>query len=199
MTLWFLSRAAGMVALLAFTVSMVLGVLAARPRRGSTVRQLDRRFLTQMAHRSAAITGLVLLATHATLMVLDSFVPVSVSGALVPFAAGYRPLALGLGTIAVYAFVAAAISGALRGRVAGSDAVGRRWRYVHLSAYAGWALAMGHGVLAGTDTQSWWAISIYVTCALAVITATTVRIGAETRHRNNPLVAARTLTPRSLI
>ncbi len=199
MTIWFLSRAAGMVALLAFTVSTVLGVLAARPRRGHAECQLDRRFLIQMAHRSAAITGLVLLTVHATLMVLDSFVPLSISGALIPFTAGYRPLALGLGTLAVYTFVTTAISGAIRGRIAGSDTAARRWRYIHLSAYAGWTLSMGHGVFAGTDTHSWWAISVYGACATAVVTATAIRVGAEVRHRNNRFVTARTLSPRSLV
>ncbi len=41
-----------------------------------------------------------------------------------------------------------------------------RWRALHRLAYAGFALAMVHGVLAGTDTGRWWATGLYVAGAL---------------------------------
>lgn len=197
MTLWFLARATGFVALLAFTASTVLGTLAASPKAEPSIDQLDRRFLTQMAHRSAAIVGLALLLTHAGLIILDSFASVSIAGALVPFTAGYRPIALAAGTLAVYAIAATAVSGALRGRLAASVKSARRWRYVHFAAYAGWGLAMGHGFFAGTDTTRWWSLSIYAACGLAVVTAVSFRLIAELKHRARPLIAARTFSSRS--
>ena len=197
MTIWYLARATGFVALLAFTASTVLGALTSSPKDRPTTQQLDRRFLTQMAHRSAAIIGLAMLATHAVLIIIDSFVNVSFIGALVPFTAGYRPLALAAGTIAVYAIAAVAISGALRGRLAVSAAAARRWRYVHLSAYAGWGLAMAHGIFSGTDTGTWWSTALYAVCGIAVGAALCVRIGSETGHRARPLPTARALTSRS--
>lgn len=192
MTLWFLARSTGLVALIAFTVSTALGAVSARPGSQISVPQLDRRFLTQMAHRSAAIVGLMMLATHVALIVLDTFADVSITGALIPFTAGYAPIALGAGTLAVYAIAATAISGALRGRLAISVASTRRWRYVHFSAYAGWGLAMGHGIFAGTDTGAWWTTAIYLACGTIVLAAITARIAAEAAHRSRPLAAART-------
>jgi sulfoxide reductase heme-binding subunit YedZ len=169
--MWYLERATGMVALIAFTAALVLGALATRMPRHPSASELDRRFLTQMAHRSVAVLGLLMLMTHTTLIVVDSYVDVSVSGALVPLTAGYRPLALGAGTLAVYTFIVVAVSGAMRGRLAGSPTAVRTWRAIHLSAYAGWALSMGHGIFAGSDTGAWWSTAIYVACGVAGLTA----------------------------
>lgn len=191
MTIWLLARATGMVALIAFTASTALGALAASPKAVSLSDKMDRRFLKQMAHRSAAIIGLALLLVHAVLIIIDSFVNVSISGALVPFTAGFRPIALAAGTLSVYAVVVVAVSGALRGRLATSAGSARRWRYVHLSAYAGWALAMGHGIFAGTDTGVWWATAVYVACGVIVLGAVIVRLFAEMKHRSRPLPEAR--------
>ncbi len=180
MTAWYLARAAGLLALVAFTVATTLG--AAGPRRGGlggtlvADRSADRRVLLQVAHRSSAVIGLALLALHVVLLVADAHVDLSWAGALVPFTAGWEPVALGLGTLGAYAFAVAAISGALRGRIAVGAASARRWRAVHLSAYAGWALALGHGLLSGTDSGAAWVVGLYAACALSVALAVGLRL-----------------------
>ncbi|WP_284148476.1 ferric reductase [Aeromicrobium fastidiosum] len=191
--IWYLARATGMVALIAFTASTAMGALTSRHRARPTERQLDRRFLVQVAHRSAAVLGLTMLLAHAVLIVLDVYVDVSLTSTVVPFTAGYRPLALGLGTLAVYAFVVVAVSGAARGRLATSARATRTWRRVHLAAYAGWAAAMAHGILAGTDTGASWTTAIYATCGLAVAVAVGLRLRDHAAARRAPLASARTL------
>jgi sulfoxide reductase heme-binding subunit YedZ len=195
MTLWFLARAAGFVALITATVTVSLGALgaAARPTGGRVdAAHLDRRVLAQLVHRSAAVLTLAMLALHGVLLVVDHYVAVSWAGALVPFTAGYRAVALGLGTLALYGFLVAAGTGALRGRlVAPSPRAARMWRGVHLSAYAAWFLAMGHGILAGTDTGQRWALALYVGCAGVVTAAAATRWLAVLRHRRSPLPQAR--------
>lgn len=193
MTLWYLARAAGMVALIAFTASTVLGALASSRTRPTSWAAIDRRFLVQMAHRSTAITGLLALLTHVAILVIDSYVDVSVTGALVPFTAGYAPLALGLGTLGTYAIVLVAVTGAARGRLAASARAVRAWRTVHVAAYAGWVLSMGHGLLAGTDTGTVWATVLYAVCGLAVTIAAAVRLFGIDHAANQPLATARRL------
>lgn len=193
MTLWYLARAAGIVALLAFTASTVLGALSSRHGTTRDPASIDRRFLTQMAHRSAAITGLLALTAHVVFLVMDSYVNVSISGAVVPFTAGYRPLALAAGTVSVYMITLVAISGAARGRLATSARGARAWRSVHMVAYVGWALSMGHGIFAGTDTGTLWTTAIYVACGAAVAAAAGMRLAARRRHTHDPLAVARTL------
>ena len=169
MTLWYLARALGFVALLAFTASTALGALATTAPRTAVGRR--DRLVRQLVHRSVAVLGLVTLTLHAAAIVADAFVDVSLPSTLVPFTAGYRPVAVGLGTLGLWAIVMTAVSGASRGRLAASAAVARRWRVVHRLAYLGWALSLAHGLLAGTDTRQPWALATYAACAVAVGTA----------------------------
>lgn len=189
MTLWFIARAAGFVALLAASITVALGA-------AGTTGRLDHRILAQLVHRSAAVMTLAMLGLHAVLLVLDQYVDVSVRGALVPFTAGYRGYALGLGTLAAYGFVVVAATGALRGRLAGSVRAARAWRGVHLSAYAAWVLAMGHGILAGTDTARGWALALYGASAFVVAAAVAGRVAAGFRDRRAALPQARRLATR---
>ena len=186
MTIWFLARAAGFVALLAASLTVALGA-AGTSTRG------DRRIVAHLVHRSAAVIALAMLGLHAALLIADHFVDVSVAGALVPFTAGYRGYALGLGTLAAYGFVVVAATGALRGRLAGSVRAARAWRGVHVSAYAAWVLAMGHGMLAGTDTLRGWALALYGGSAFVVAAAVCARLISEARVARSPLVRARRL------
>lgn len=188
MTLWFVARAAGFVALLAASVTVALGA------GGSSSPHADRRILAQLVHRSAAVLTLAMLGLHAVLLIADQYVDVSARGALVPFTAGYRGYALGLGTLAVYGFVVVAATGALRGRLASSAGASRAWRVVHLSAYAAWALAMTHGVLAGTDTLRGWALALYGASAFLVGGALAARAASTVRARRAPLLRARRLS-----
>lgn len=189
MTLWFLARAAGFVALLTATVTVALGA-------AGTASRGERRIVAQLVHRSAAVVTLALLALHAVLLVADRYVDVSVGGALVPFTAGYRGMALGLGTIAAYGFLVAAASGALRRRMATRPGTARAWWGIHLAAYAAWVLAMAHGVLAGTDTGTAWAPLVYGGCAFVVAGAAATRVVAGLRGRTAPLPTARRLQHR---
>jgi sulfoxide reductase heme-binding subunit YedZ len=191
MTLWFLARAAGFMALVGATAAVCLGATASGSSPATRLLRRDRRLLLQLAHRSAAVVTLALLALHAVLLVLDRHVDLSVPGALVPFTAGYRGLAVGLGTLAVYCFAVVALTGAARGRLAGSARAVRWWRPVHALAYVAWPLAMAHGLLAGTDSTRSWAWGLYGACALAVLVAAGARLAAEERHVAGPLSAWR--------
>lgn len=186
MTLWFIARAAGFVALLAASLTVALGA-------AGTSGRLDHRIVAQLVHRSTAVLTLAMLGLHTVLLVVDHYVDVSVGGALVPFTAGYRGYALGLGTLAVYGFVIVAATGAMRGRLAASVTATRAWRGVHLSAYAAWVLAMAHGILAGTDTLRGWALALYAASAFVVGSAVTARVVAGLRGRRSALPRARRL------
>ena len=190
MTLWYLARAAGFGTLLVATVTIVLGAWASS-RRATGGPARDRRILRQLTHRSAGVVTLALLALHVVLLVTDHYVDLSPSGVLVPFTAGYRPFAVGFGTLAMFGLLAVAATGALRGRLGSSEAGARGWRVVHGSAYAVWLLAMGHGILAGTDTFASWAGAVYAGCGLAVLLTGLARLVAAEKHDRSPLQQAR--------
>lgn len=165
MTIYHLIRSLGLVAYLAFSLSLALGV--ASLTGGVTDTAIDRRLVRQLVHRSAAVVGLVALALHIVLVVVDSYVSTPITAVLVPFTSGYKPFALGLGTLALYLLCLAAVSGWARLLLARLTSE-RGWRWLHRSAYAGWALCLLHGLLAGPDTRQGWALLAYAAGVLAV-------------------------------
>ncbi len=165
MTLWYVARAAGVVAMIMFTLAAALGIIT------SGNRHPERRFWLQYVHRSAAVTGLVLLGAHVFAVIADSNVAISPTVLLWPFGSGYRPFAMAVGTLALYGLVLAAVAGAARGRLAHSPAFSKYWRSIHIAASVGWALSIGHALLAGTDRSTPWMLAITLSCLVAVVGA----------------------------
>jgi hypothetical protein len=105
---------------------------------------------------------------HLTALWLDSFVQLSWLQLLAfPWTSSYRPLAVTLGFLAMVALILTTGSGALRRHLPG-------WRIVHALAYLTFGLSVFHGILAGSDTHSAWAICLYAG-ALAGVGVTLLR------------------------
>jgi DMSO/TMAO reductase YedYZ heme-binding membrane subunit len=101
---------------------------------------------------------------HVVTSVVDSFVPISVADALVPFIGAYRPFWLALGTIGADLMIAVLITTALRRRLGF-----RAWHTVHLLSYAAWATSVVHSVGIGSDARSAvWAVMAIAACIGAV-------------------------------
>ena len=111
---WFLARGTGVVALLLLTASVVLGVLgslrfAAAPHWP--------RFAIDALHRDVSLLVLLLLVAHIVTSVLDSFAPISITAAVIPFASTYRPLWLGLGALSFDILLALVVTSLVRRRL----------------------------------------------------------------------------------
>jgi DMSO/TMAO reductase YedYZ heme-binding membrane subunit len=187
--LWFTARGAGLAAMLILTIATALGAL------GSTrLRSVSNRVIIQYMHRTAAVLGLSLIVVHVTTLVLDSKSHVSLAGALVPFAAHYRPSAVALGSIAMYLVLFVAALGLARGRLAASRAGAATWRGLHLLAYPAWGIAIVHGLMAGTDRSQNWVVLLTLGCAVAVLVAVAWRVSGI--NADEPTTPAPTSTPR---
>jgi sulfoxide reductase heme-binding subunit YedZ len=185
MTLWYLARAAGVMALIMFTVAASLGAL------GAGSKNPERHFWLQYVHRSAAITGLALLAAHVAAVIADPYVSLSTSVLIWPLGAGYRPFAMLLGVLALYGLVLSAIVGAARGRLARFEGITKRWRSIHIAASVGWLLSIGHSLLAGTDRGTPWMLAITIGCLVAVGTSVATRMRRRADQVSTPLSLAR--------
>jgi hypothetical protein len=159
---WYLSRGAGAVALLGLTATVVLGIVDVR--RFTAPRW--PRFVVDALHRDIALVSLAVLAVHIVTAVIDSFAPIRLVDAVLPFASPYRPLYLGLGALALDLLVALTITSLLRRRLGY-----RAWRGVHWAAYACWPLALVHGLGSGSDTRVVWMQALTVACIAAVLAA----------------------------
>jgi len=135
---WFVLRSSGLVSVGLLTVAVVVGVLG--PRLAPTPR------LAGIAvHRGAATMGALLVVLHVALAVLDRWISLDWPAALLPGTAGWQRWGVALGALSVDLLLALLLTTATR------QAAPRLWRRVHLAAYPAWALAVGHGVLVGTD------------------------------------------------
>ncbi len=170
--LWYLNRGTGIVLLVVFTLTTVLGVLST----GRKFSPLWPRFVTQGLHRSLAAVGTILLIGHATTAVVDEYVDITWWQALVPFGATYKPLYLSLGTLALDLTALIVVTSVLRDRMPTGA-----WRAVHLLSYVCFGVAVVHGVGIGTDSSAGWSVALTLACVAAVAAATFVRIGVGIR------------------
>ncbi|MGV9668886.1 ferric reductase-like transmembrane domain-containing protein [Nocardia niigatensis] len=160
--LWYASRAGGTLALLLLTATVILGIISggrAAPRRVG-------RFELALLHRNLSLLTLVFLVGHVVTAILDPFVHLGWAVSVLPFAAPYRPLWLGLGTTALDLLLAVLLTSTLRLRLGV-----RRWRAVHWLAYAAWPLALFHSAGTGTDTRLPLQLWLYAACLAAVVGA----------------------------
>src|SRR5215472_12492600 len=95
-TYWYLTRSTGAVALVLLTVAVALGI--ADVRRISSTHW--PRFVVDALHGNVSLLAVVFVALHVLTSVLDSFAPISLTAAFIPFISEYRPFWLGLGTVA---------------------------------------------------------------------------------------------------
>ena len=167
--LWYFNRATGVVCLVLLTVVVVLGILVRRSRPVGTAP----RFVVAAVHRNASLLTLVFLGIHIATAVLDPYVTLNITDAVLPFTAGYRPLWVGLGAVSLDLMLAIIATSLLRQRIGV-----RAWRLVHWTTYACWPLALAHGLGTGSDVGAWWMIAITAACVFAVGLSVAWRINA---------------------
>jgi len=171
--LWYATRSTGIAALILLTLVVALGV------SGSLRLRSDRwpRFLVVGLHRNLTLLALAVLTGHIATTVLDSYTPIRLLDAFVPFISRYRPIWVGLGAVALDLLLALTVTSLLRARIGY-----RNWRALHWLAYAAWPIALAHGLGTGSDARFGWMQAITLVCAGIVLIAVTSRItrsGAE--------------------
>jgi methionine sulfoxide reductase heme-binding subunit len=172
--LWYATRASGAVSLVLLTGSVALGVVAV----GRVRTRWWPRFATDGLHRHLALLASVFLTIHIGAAVLDSFAPIALLDAVVPFVGAYRPVWLGLGAVALDLLLAVLISSLLRTRLGH-----RPWRAIHWAAYGCWPIALVHGLATGSDPHHLWMAAVDIACAATVLLAVLVRASIGWPHR----------------
>ena len=168
-TLWYVTRGSGVVALVLLTVSVGLGVLT------SLRVHLARwpRFAVTSMHRNLTLLTVVFVAVHVVTTVTDSFAPIHLQDAVVPFLSPYRPIWLGLGTVAFDVLLALVVTSYLRHRIGV-----RMWRGVHWLAYVCWPVALVHALGTGSDARSGFLVAVSIASLALVALAVLARLAA---------------------
>ncbi len=169
-TLWYISRAAGIVAWLTLTSLVLFGIVLSTdlfPKWRRSAWLLD-------VHRWLAGLTLFFFAGHIGTLLADPHAHIGLRQATVPFASSWRPTAVAAGVISAWLLLA----------VEGTALANRRlprwlWRDLHIVGYWVFWAACVHGAFAGTDaTRRVYMVTAMVGIA-AVVFAASYRILAR--------------------
>ena len=155
MNTWIILRAAGIGSYIALWLAVDWGLISTT----SLVTKRVSKPTSILFHGVVASAGLALLVIHLGGLLVDRFMPFGPLDLLIPLRAGYRPLAVTFGVLAMY------------GMVLGT----KLWRAIHLLAIPIFTLALAHGVFAGTDSSRPWMFAIYVVTGLLTLFLLIVR------------------------
>ena len=144
---WLLGRAAGISSYLLIVALVCFGLLLSHPAAGRWQR--PSRPTRLRIHISLAVFTLAFTTLHIVVLANDAYAGVGWRGAVIPGAATYRPLAVTLGVIGLYAGLLAGLTAAAAGRLPV-----RFWWPIHKVAILTLVLVWGHAVLAGSDTPA---------------------------------------------
>lgn len=161
---WEMIRVTGIVALALLTVAVTLGIA------GPVIRRPALRLTTVTMHLTAAVGGIVLVLGHIAFAVLDSWVTVPLSAAVVPGASPWQPLGVALGTTAFDLLLVLAVTSALRQHAP------RVWWRAHVLSYPAWALVWIHTLTVGTDRGTTLMVVLAGLSAALVAAATALRL-----------------------
>ena len=141
---WHLTRSAGISAYLLLCASMVWGLFVS----GQHIKDWSPGTLSLTMHTAIAWLALILGFTHALLLLGDTYFSYTISDVLIPFTGPYRPLEVGLGTLALWLTLVVTLSFQVKRRIGH-----RAWRWIHLTSYGAFALVTLHALTAGTDSE----------------------------------------------
>src|SRR4029077_17208258 len=114
------------------------------------------RFAVEDVHRFLGLLVGAFVTLHVATIAIDSFMPFSVTGLAIPFAAAYRPVWTALGIVAAELLLALAITNRLRRKLPYTV-----WRRAHYLNFPVWLFATLHGLGSGTDRHTPWLLALY--------------------------------------
>ena len=165
--MWYATRGTGAVALVLLTLSILLGVTTSTRWRSTRWP----RFLVNGLHRNVTLLALIFVGVHVLTTIADGYAPVGFLDAVVPFHSAYRPVWLGLGTVAFDLLLALIATSILRARIGF-----KAWRAVHWLAYASWPVALVHALGTGSDAGTLWLRALGVVCTGSIVAAVLWRV-----------------------
>ena len=178
---WDVARAGGFVAYLLLTLSVALGLalsLGWRTKRWN-------RFVTNETHRFVTLLALVFTGIHTLAVVVDPFIGFGPLEVLIPLLAHYRPLWIAFGIVSAYLILAIWLSEYARPHIGYAW-----WRRFHYLSFAGFILALVHGIGTGSDTRTIWGVLIYGGSVVVIGGLLIARLFPASPKARHPLPAA---------
>ena len=182
---WYLIRALGITGYVLITISMAWGIVLS----SRMVKDWSPGPLSMLLHSTVSWLGLIFGFGHAILLMADKFFAYSLGDILIPFTGPYRPIEVGLGTLAFWILLIVTPSFALRKRLFSH----RAWRLLHYTSYAAFLMVTLHGLLAGTDGTH---LGFRLLMGISVL-VTVLLLAYRIRTRQGRSVPGRALRPKA--
>jgi methionine sulfoxide reductase heme-binding subunit len=172
---WITSRAAGVVALGAASISVSLGLAMSLRLRG-----LGRADL-KVLHETLSLSALVAIAVHGAALLGDGFLHPSVADLTVPFVSSYKTFWTSIGIISGWALALLGLSYYARRRIGPA-----RWRRLHRFTALAWLLGLVHSLGEGTDAGTAWFLAMTGIVAIPALLLVASRISLSGSGGDRP-------------
>jgi predicted ferric reductase len=159
-SLWYITRAAGLVAYLLLWLSTAWGLAV-------TSKIFDpflQRAFTYDAHQFLSLLAIGFTLLHIVVLLGDQYLPFSLVQILVPFVAPYRPIWVGLGILGMYLTLIVSVTFYIRQWIGA-----RTFRLIHYASFLAYIGVTLHGLFAGTDSAVWVTKLMYAGTALVIV------------------------------
>jgi predicted ferric reductase len=177
---WYLSRSAGVIAVVLVWLSVVWGLLLTT----TLGKMLGQVASIVDIHRHLSWLTVVFVLVHIFVLLGDKYITYTVLTLFIPYAdTAYRPFEVALGQIGYYAVVLVTVSFWVR------RWIGQKfWRALHYLSFVAYGLVIAHAYLAGTDSPTlYWG---YVASVIVVLFLTMLRIITAVTTKTAPTVDA---------
>jgi methionine sulfoxide reductase heme-binding subunit len=169
---WITSRAAGIVALVAASLAVSLGLMM-------STKLLRRRGPDLLAtHEVLSLSAIVAIVVHGVTLLGDAYLHPSLADITIPFVSSYKSFWTSLGIIAGWGLIALGLSYYAR-RWIGSV----RWRKLHRFTALLWLFGLVHTLGEGTDAGQVWFLAMI---AIVAIPALVLLVGRWLGADNTP-------------
>jgi len=165
--LWYVTRAAGLMAYLLLWLSTAWGIAVSSKIFDPALQGA----FTYDFHQFTSLLSIGFVVLHVLVLLADRYLPFSVAAILVPFIAPYRPLWVGIGVIGFYLTLLVTVTFYIRRRIGI-----KTFRMIHLLSYITFVFAAIHSLMAGTDSPLAATQWMYAGTTLVIVFLTTYRI-----------------------
>src|SRR5947207_9727462 len=182
---WDIARAGGFTTYILLTLAVIVGLALSTQIQSPGCWP---RLLNSELHNFLTLLSAIFLVVHILATWIDPFTRFSWNEIFIPLTSHYRPEWMAFGIVALYLGIAIGISTWLRPHIGY-----KLWRQLHVLTLGIFALATIHGIGTGSDTQTWWALGIYLGSIVLVGSLLCRRVFFSKRKRNH--VPAQAVAP----
>lgn len=155
---WHLVRSSGIVAYLLLTASVIWGLVIS----GKFVKEWAPGVVSMTVHSTISWLAVILSLIHAVLLLFDNYFTYTLGDIFIPFTGEYRPVFVGLGTLAFWTILLVSLSFPFKKRLGHKN-----WKWLHYGSYIAFLMVSAHGIFAGTDGER---LGFQILVALSVFT-----------------------------